>query len=67
MNLKEVNAIQRRYKKAKSIHCLKLNKEVDIQNISKLMYNPGENTVTSGSGIICFWKDGVFAEITKAK
>ena len=65
MNEKELKKIEKHFAKAKAIHCLKLNKEVNVTNVPRLQYNPGEETVTSPSGIICFWKQGEFAKIIK--
>ncbi|MDR2223540.1 MAG: hypothetical protein LBE34_12550 [Flavobacteriaceae bacterium] len=65
MNEKELKKIERKFAKAKSIHCLKLLKEVNVSNVPRLQYNPDEDTVTSPSRIICFWKQGEFARIIK--
>lgn len=65
MNAEELKKIERKFNKAKKIFCLKLNKEVDVTNVPRLQYNPDEDTVTSPSRIICFWKEGVFAEVIK--
>ncbi|WP_413512209.1 hypothetical protein [Myroides odoratus] len=65
MNEKDLKKIEKHFAKAKAIHCLKLDKEVNVTNVPRLQYNPDEDTVTSPSGIICFWKQGEFAQIIK--
>ena len=65
MNDKELKKIERHFAKAKRIFCLNLNKEIDVTNVPRLQYNPDEDTVTSPSRIICYWKQGKFAEIKK--
>ncbi|WP_430611456.1 hypothetical protein [Flavobacterium sp. JP2137] len=65
MNAQDLKKIEKHFSKAKKIFCLKLNKEVDVTNVPRLHYNPDEDTVTSPSRFICFWKDGEFAKIIK--
>lgn len=63
MNAEELKKIEKKFSRVKKIHCLKLNKEVDVTHVPRLQYNPDEDTVTSPSRIICFWKQGEFARI----
>ncbi|MDM1497120.1 hypothetical protein HX063_17265 [Myroides odoratimimus] len=65
MNVEELKKIEKKFNKVKSIHCLKLDKEVDVTNVPRLQYNPDEDTVTSPSRIICFWKEGEFAKVVQ--
>lgn len=65
MNLKELKKIEKHFAKAKAIHCLNLKKDVDVTNVPRLQYNPDEDSVTSPSRIVCYWREGVFAKIVK--
>lgn len=62
---KELQKIERKFKRVKKIHCLNLKKEVDVTNVPRLQYNADDDTITSPSRIICFWREGTFAEIIK--
>lgn len=59
--------IQEHFAKAKEINCLKLNIRVDVSLVQNFTYNEYENSWLGIGGVICFWKDNVFAEITKKK
>lgn len=65
MNVEDLKKIERKFSRVKKIHCLKLDKEVDVSNVPRLQYNPDEDTITSPSRIICFWKAGEFAKVIK--
>ena len=51
------------FKDVKSIRCLKNNILVDVTKTMNYKYNIEDNSYTSVSGSVTFWKDGVYAEI----
>ncbi len=65
MNDKELKKIEKHFAKAKRIHCLNLKRDLDITNIPRLQYNPDDDSVTGPARIVCYWRQGKFAEIVK--
>lgn len=59
--------IKQHFEKAKEIKCLRLGIIVDVSIVSNYSYNEKDNSWNSIGNIICFWKDGQFATITKKK
>jgi len=62
-----INHIKEHFAKAKEINCLKLNIRVDVSTVKNFTYNEAENSWVGIGGVICFWREGQFAEITKKK
>ena len=59
--------IKNHFSKAKEIRCLKLKTTIGVFNFTNWVYNEEENSWNSNNGMVCFWKDGVFATITKKR
>lgn len=67
MTTPPLQQIKDHFAKAKEINCLKLKIKVDVSLVSNFIYNEAENAWMGIGGVICFWKDGKYAEITKKK
>jgi len=60
-----IEEITANFSKAKEIRCLKLGTPVGVCHAGPPTYNEQDNSWHSGP--VVFWKDGVFATITKTK
>lgn len=67
MNTPNLEEIKEHFAKAKEINCLSLNIRVDVSLVSNFTYSEEDNSWKGIGGIICFWKENKFAEITKKK
>lgn len=67
MNTPNLDQIKDHFSKAKEIRCLNLNVVVNVVSVNNFTYNEKENSWMGIGGVICFWKNGQFAEITKKK
>lgn len=67
MNTPTLEQIKEHFAKAKEINCLNLNIRVDVSLVNNFTYNEKDNSWMGIGGIICFWKNDLFAEITKKK
>lgn len=59
--------IKQHFEKAKEIRCLRLGIVVDVSIISRYSYNEEDESWNAIGNMICFWRDGQYAEITKKK
>lgn len=59
--------VKEHFSKAKEIRCLKLDIVVNINYVSRFDYDKESNSYTSNGGVICVWKDNVYATIVKKK
>lgn len=59
--------IQEHFSKAKEIRCLKLNVPIDVAAVKFFLFDETENCWNGPFGLVTFWKDGSYAEITKKK
>lgn len=59
--------IKAHFEKAKEIRCLKLNSVINVAHVKEFTWNEQEQSWNGPAGIVCFWKDGQFAEITRKK
>lgn len=67
MNTTTDAKVSAHFKNAKEIICLNLNIKVDVTYVKKFSYKTAINSYVAIGGVVTFWKDGVFAEITKHK
>lgn len=63
MRKPRLTTIANYFKDVKSIRCMKNNILVDVTKTMNYRYNKEDNSYTSISGSVMFWKDGVYAEI----
>lgn len=61
-----IEQIKSHFNNAKQIKCLRMKGVVDVTYVTDFEYNEKDNSYTS-SGVVTFWKDGVYAEIVKCK
>lgn len=66
-NTPTLEEIKDHFAKAKEIRCLNLNVVVNVVSVSNFTYNEKDDSWMGIGGVICFWKNGQFAEITKKK
>lgn len=59
--------IQEHFSKVKEIRCLKLNVPIDVSAVKFFLFDETENCWNGPFGLVTFWKDGSYAEITKKK
>ena len=67
MDIPAIEQIKEHFSKAKEIRCLRLNSAVNVANVVSYTYDEKENSWNSIAGVVCFWKQGQYAEITKKK
>ena len=59
--------IQEYFSKAKEIRCLRLNSAVNVANVKNYTYNEADKSWNGPAGVVCFWLNGTYAEITKKR
>lgn len=57
--------VKKRFAKAKEIRCLNLDTIIGVAQAKQFTYNEADNSWNVG--VVCFWRDGQYAEITKKK
>lgn len=62
-----LNHIKEHFSKAKEIRCLKLNVPIDVSRVRDYQFSEEDQSWNGPAGLVCFWKDGSYAEITKKK
>lgn len=67
MTTPTLSEIKEHFAKAKEIRCLRLNAVIGVSNVTEFAFDEKDNSWNGPAGLICFWKDGQFAEITKKK
>lgn len=59
--------VKKHFAKAKEIRCLTLNTTIGVAMVKNFLFDEKENAWTGPLGLVTFWKDGKYAEITKKK
>lgn len=59
--------VQDYFKEAKEIKCLLLKTIINVSYVKEIKYDSVSNSYVSIGGIVTFWKNGEYAEITKKK
>lgn len=67
MRKPRLNSVQKRFRLAKSIICLKTKLKIDVTGIKTFEYSAENKVWTSVGGAVCFWRNGDFAQIVESK
>ncbi len=67
MRKPRLNSVQKRFRFAKSITCLKTKLKIDVSGIRTFQYDKETRTWSSVGGNVHFWRNGVYAEIVETK
>jgi len=67
MRKPRLNSVQKRFRFAKSIICLKTNLRIDVSGVKKFEYNVFNRSWNSVGGAVCFWLNGVYATIVDSR
>lgn len=67
MSTPTLEEVKEHFAKAKEIICLKLKIKVDVSSVSNFTFSEADNSWSAIGGVICFWKDGQYSQITKKK
>ena len=67
MRKPRLNSVQKRFRFAKTIICLKTKLRIDVSRIKTFQYDKENKIWSSVGGAVHFWRNGAYAEIVETK